>query len=135
MCSDGLSLKNKYHTTAHITPIIPKIANVSLQPTVTINHVNKGIPNAPPNFCPLSNNPATVARSLFGNHFLVIAALLGYAPASPIPNTIRQSKKDLKPLAKPVNPVAIDHQNTDNPNIFLCPNLSEIKPAGICNKA
>ena len=35
--------------------------------TQTINHVNKGIPNAPPNFCPLSNNPATVARSLFRN--------------------------------------------------------------------
>ena len=102
------------------------ILRAAIKPTPSISQMQHTVTNS---------GEETVARSLFGNHFLVIAALLGYAPASPIPNTIRQSKKDLKPLAKPVNPVAIDHQNTDNPNIFLCPNLSEIKPAGICNKA
>ncbi|MCX6910294.1 MAG: hypothetical protein NTY01_19930 [Verrucomicrobia bacterium] len=61
--------------------------------------------------------------------------MLGYVPASPMPNSSRTANNDANPPTQPVAAVISDHHNTIRVSISREPNRSASQPLGTSNSA
>src|SRR4030095_8573700 len=112
LTSEGLFLNQIKHTITQINPINPFTKNAERQPNAAVIGITIRGAIAAPAFWPTNNDDRLLEASLAGNQRDTTAVLVGYAPASPIPNKNRTQIKLISPVVAPVSAVNTDHQNT-----------------------
>ena len=93
----------------------------------------RGGATAPPSLAVVQTTPCALPRCSWGNQRVRPRAMLGKAPASPMPNANRISSSAARLPAHPVRAVKTLHQRTTRTRTFRGPIRSPSQPVGTSN--